>query len=318
MRDATSNELPRKQEATGSSLSVVLRRWLSGEVNERELAVLLLMPAGLLILSVVVYPLGRMVWLSFQSFILTRPRDIRFIGFANYVNMLTDESLHNSLRVTVVYVIGSIVFPAILGMTMALIVNRTFSGRWIARLAVIMPWAMPRSLSAVIWSWLLQPTSGVLNDILLRTGLVSSPVNWLGDANLAMVSLIMATTWKTAAFVALILLAGLQSIPEELYESASLDGASSKQKFLFVTLPLLKPHLLIALIFRTLNALQNLDFPYALTQGGPGTATRPLSMYVHRVTLGHLNFGYGAALALLMIAISIALTVWYMRVLRTR
>lgn len=318
MSDVASEKLSREPVDTRDHSPTALRRWLSGEVTELELAVLLLLPAGVLILSVVLYPLGRMVWLSLHSFVLTRPGDVRFIGLGNFVNMLTDESLHDSLRVAAIYAAGSIVFPTILGMIMALVVNKTFSGRWVARLAVIMPWAMPRSLSAVIWSWLLQPTSGVLNDILMRTGAVSSPVNWLGDANLAMVSLILATTWKTAAFVALILLAGLQSIPEELYESASLDGASGTQKFLHVTLPLLRPHLLIALIFRTLNALQNLDFPFALTQGGPGTATRPLSMYVHRVTLGHLNFGYGAALALLMIVISLALTLWYMRVLRSR
>ncbi len=295
-----------------------VRRLLSGDLTEGELAILLLLPAIVLIFSMVIYPVGRLIWLSVHEFRLTAPHDTPFVGLGNYMEMLQDDRFWSAMRVTGIYGVGTIVLPAALGMVLALVVNRAFRGRWLARLAVILPWAMPHSLSALTWSWLLDTSQGVVNDMLLRGGLIESRIHWLGEPDLAMFSLILATTWKTASFVALILLAGLQSISDEFYDSAAVDGAGPFQRFWRITLPMLRPHLLIALIFRTIVAIQLFDFPYALTKGGPGISTRPLSLYVYRVTLGHLNFGYGAALAIVMSLIIIVLTVTYMRVLRER
>lgn len=295
-----------------------LQRLLRGDLTDRQLAVVLMLPAAVLIFSLVIYPVGRLVWLSLQDFRLTAPHLREFVGLDNYTGMFTDSGFLSSMRVTAIYGIGSIVLPAIMGLIMALIVNGAFKGRWIARVAVILPWAMPHSLSALTWAWILNTQRGVANDILLRTGIISDLVNWLGDPTLAMGALIFATTWKTGSFVALILLAGLQSIPDEFYDSAAVDGAGPFQRLMRITLPMLRPHFMIALIFRTIVAIQLFDFPYALTQGGPGISTRPLSMYVYRVTLGHMNFGYGAALAIVMSLLIIVLTVMYMRLLRER
>jgi multiple sugar transport system permease protein len=238
-----------------------------------------------------------------------------FVGLEHFAKMFTDGRFWNSLQVLGIYGTGTIVFPLLVGLAMALIVHRVFPGRWVARAAVILPWAMPRSLSALTWSWILDSNYGLVNGTLLRLGLVSEPILFLGQSDLAMVSLVFTSTWKTASFMALILLAGLQSIPQQLYEQGKVDGTSRFQAFLHITLPQLKSSILVALIFRTIVAIQVFDTPFALTKGGPGIATEPLSLYIYRVTLNNLDFGYGSALSLFMIVLTLVAAILYIRVL---
>lgn len=298
--------------AEALALKPVLRR----EMSERTLAVILLTPAMLLGLALVIYPVARLLFLSVHKYRLTAPNIKPFVGLHNYISMFTDPRFLDASRVTIIYVAGSVILPLIIGVGMALLVNKAFRGRWIARLAVILPWAMPAALAAGTWSWILDTTYGVLNETLMSLHIISSQIPWLGAAHLAMFSLILVTTWKTASFVGLMVLAGLQSIPTELYDAAAVDGAGGIHAFWRVTLPLLRPYIMVALIFRTIVAVQVFDIPYALTQGGPGVSTEPLSMYVYEVTLNNLNFGYGASLAVFMAVISVILTIVYMRALK--
>ena len=296
-----------------------IKRLLKGDLTENELIIVLLAPAVIFLMGMVLYPLIRIINLSLHTVRLSMPwLGTPFVGAKNYIEMFTDPRFYHSLKVLGIYGSGSVFFPAILGLGMALIVNRTFPGRWLARAAVILPWAMPRALTALAWSWIFDTSYGVLNGTLMRLGLISESISWLGNGRLAMFSLIFTSTWKTASFVALILLAGLQSIPKQLYEAGSVDGARGFQAFWYITLPQLKSSFLIALIFRTIVAIQVFDTPYALTTGGPGTATEPLSLYIYRVTLNHLNFGYGSALALFMIVMTLMITVFYIFALGDR
>ncbi|MFP3959357.1 MAG: carbohydrate ABC transporter permease [Spirochaetaceae bacterium] len=293
-----------------------LRRWARGDVSERELIFLLLAPATIFLLLMVVYPLGRTIYLSMHFMKLSLPQEgTPFVGLENFVKMFTDPRFFHSLRVLAVYGVGSVVFPLLIGLGMALVVHRVFPGRWVARAAVILPWAMPRSLSALTWSWILDGSYGLVNGTLMRLGMVAEPIQFLGSSDLAMASLIFTSTWKTASFMALILLAGLQSIPNQLYEQGRVDGTNRLQAFRYITLPQLRSSILVALIFRTIVAVQVFDTPFALTKGGPGIATEPLSLYIHRVTLNHLDFGYGSTLALFMIAITLVAAILYIRVL---
>lgn len=289
-----------------------IKRLCRGDLTEKELIVVLLAPAIILLLVTVIYPTLRLIDLSLHTVKLNMPwHGTPFVGVRNYVKMFNDPHFFHSLKVLGIYGSGSIVFPMILGLFMALIANRVFPGRWIARAAVILPWAMPRALSAVTWSWIFNTDYGVLNGTLIALGLINQPISWLGRSDLAMLSLIFTSTWKTASFVGLILLAGLQSIPKQLYEAGAVDGATGFQAFWHITLPQLRSSILIALIFRTIVAIQVFDTPYALTRGGPGTATEPLSLYIYKVTLNYLNFGYGSALALFMIVVTLIISIIY-------
>ncbi len=299
-----------------AAVALAPRQAARHDMSERTLAAILLAPAIILGLALVIYPVARLLFLSVHRYRLTAPNIQPFVGLHNYVSMFTDPRFLDASRVTVIYVAGSVVFPLIIGVAMALLVNKTFRGRWVARLAVILPWAMPAALAAGTWAWILDTTYGVLNETLMSLHLISSQIPWLGAAHLAMFSLILVTTWKTASFVGLMVLAGLQSIPTELYDAAAVDGAGGIHAFWRVTLPLLRPYIMVALIFRTIVAIQVFDIPYALTQGGPGVSTEPLSMYVYEVTLNNLNFGYGASLAVFMAVISVVLTIFYMRALK--
>jgi trehalose/maltose transport system permease protein len=306
----------RREEGQTPLGAVALRPAARREMSERALAAIMLAPAMLLGLALVIYPVGRLLSLSLHRFRLTAPTIKPFVGLHNFVAMFSDPRFLDASRVTIIYVVGSVIFPLIIGVAMALLVNKAFRGRWVARLAVILPWAMPAALAAGTWAWILDTTYGVLNETLMSLRIIASPIPWLGAAHLAMLSLILVTTWKTSSFVGLMVLAGLQSIPTELYDAAAVDGAGGIRAFWLVTLPLLRPYIMVALIFRTIVAIQVFDIPYALTQGGPGVSTEPLSMYVYEVTLNNLNFGYGASLAVFMAVISVVLTIVYMRALR--
>jgi multiple sugar transport system permease protein len=196
-----------------------------------------------------------------------------------------------------------------------MLANLPFRTRWPVRLALLFPWALPLVFSGLIFAWFFDSSYGVVNDVIRRFGGGEGPL-WLTRPGLAMAAVCLAIIWKTSSFCALILLAGLQTIPDSLYEAAEIDGASRWQRFRHVTLPLLLPSIMVALIFRTITAIQTFDIPYAMTRGGPGHATETLAMYIHTNTLDFLDFGYGAALAVVMFLVSMLTTAWYLRYIR--
>ncbi len=273
--------------------------------RERRTGWLLTLPAILVLLLVYAYPIARAFVLSFFTENLSTNLEPVFTGFENYSRMAQDGRFWSSLGNTAIFTMASMVTELILGLGIALTLNQAFRGRGWVRTAAILPWALPTALIALAWRWIFNGEFGVWNDILLRLQIIAEPVSWLGDPNWAMVAVIAADVWKTTSFVAILLLAGLQSIPADLYEAHAIDGASPWQSFRQITLPLIMPQIVIAMLFRFAQAFGIFDLIQVMTGGGPGGATEMVSLYVYATVMRYLDFGYGAALVVVTFGVLI-------------
>jgi len=282
------------------------------DLSERTLAFLLLAPAAILLALIVVYPIADLVYSSFFTIQLAQPwLGEPFVGFDNYVHAFGDERFWLAVVHTAIYAVVTVPGALVLGLGLALLANLPFKRKWPVRLGLLLPWALPLVFAGLIFRWFFEYQQGLVNDVLTRFGI--EPIAWLTDPRLAMGAICVAILWKTSSFMALMLLAGLQTIPKSLYEAAEVDGASTWQQFVEITLPMLRPAIFVALIFRTITAIQTFDIPYAMTGGGPGESTETLAMYIHKTTLDFLDFGYGSTLATLMFVISMIATSVYLR-----
>jgi len=285
------------------------------DLSERALGALLLAPAGLLLLVVVVYPIATLLVNSVFSVDNANPAaGEHFVGLANYARAVEDDRFWNSTLHTVLYILVTVPGSLLIGLCLALLANMPFRVKWPVRLGLLLPWALPLVFAGLIFRWFFEYQTGVVNDLLAKFGV--EPLQWLSDPTLAFAAICVAIVWKASSFMGLMLLAGLQTIPRSLYEAAEVDGASKWQQFVEITLPMLRPAIFVALIFRTITAIQTFDIPYAMTGGGPGDATETLAMYIHKTTLDFLDFGYGSALAALMFILSMAATSGYLRYTR--
>lgn len=274
--------------------------------REQRTAWILLTPALLLLLFVFAYPILRAFWLSVFTRNLGTELQSVFSGLDNYVRMAGDGRFWQSLWATTVFTTASVVSELLLGLLIALVLNQAFFGRGVVRTIAILPWALPTALIGLAWAWIFNDQFGVVNDILRRLGLIETGINWLGDPTLAMIAVIFADVWKTTPFISILLLAGLQSIPKDLYEAYSVDGANAWQNFRNITLPLLLPQILIAVLFRFAQAFGIFDLIAVMTGGGPGGATEVVSLYIYSTVMRYLDFGYGAALVVVTFLILIA------------
>jgi len=279
--------------------------------RERRTGWALTIPALLMLALVFVYPIVRAFWQSFFTQNLGTQLQSEFSGFANLARMAQDGRFWQSLGNSAVFTVFSVLLEFILGLGIALVLNQTFKERGIVRTIAILPWALPTALIALAWTWIFNDQYGVVNDILLRLGIIQTGINWLGNPTLAMVSVIVADVWKTTPFISILLLAGLQSIPSDLYEAQAIDGATPWQSFQQITLPLLLPQIVIALLFRFAQAFGIFDLIAVMTGGGPGGATETVSLYIYATIMRYLDFGYGAALVtvtflLLVLIVAIA------------
>ena len=286
-------------------------RWR--DPSEKVLAFILLAPAFALLALVVAYPLGKLIWNSFFDLRLSGGADaVKFIAWQNYLDALSDKDFRNAAGNTLLITLITVPGALVVGLGLAMLANLPFKRRWPVRLALLLPWALPLSFVGLIFAWFFHTEYGVVNDVLRRlTGAESTM--WLLSPGYAFAAICAAIIWKTSSFMALILLAGLQMIPRSLYEAAEVDGASKWQQFCQVTLPMLMPSIVVALIFRTITALQTFDIPYTMTKGGPGNATETLAMLIHKTTIEYLDVGYGSTLAVFMFLISLAVTAVYLR-----
>jgi multiple sugar transport system permease protein len=282
------------------------------DLSERTLAFALLAPAATLLALIVVYPIADLVYSSFFTIQLAQPWiGEPFVGFENYWRAFGDERFWNAVLHTAIYAVVTVPGALVLGLLLAMLANLPFRRKWPVRLGLLLPWAMPLVFAGLIFRWFFEYQQGLVNDLLTRLGF--EPVAWLTEPKLAVAAICIAILWKTSSFMALMLLAGLQTIPKSLYEAAEVDGANQWQQFVEITLPMLRPAIVVALIFRTITAIQTFDIPYAMTGGGPGESTETLAMYIHKTTLDFLDFGYGSALATLMFVISMIATSVYLR-----
>jgi multiple sugar transport system permease protein len=281
------------------------------QAREQRTGWLLLLPALLLLALVFAYPILRAFWLSLFTQNLGTQLKLVFSGLDNYGRMAGDGRFWQSLWNTSIFTFASVFLELILGMGVALVLNQSFRGRGIVRTISLLPWALPTALMGLAWAWIFNDQYGIVNDILLRLGILQTGVSWLGDPTLAMMAVIIADVWKTTPFIALLLLAGLQSISVDLYEAHAIDGASAWQSFWKITVPLLLPQIVIALLFRFAQAFGIFDLIQVMTGGGPAGATEMVSIYIYGTVMRYLDFGYGAALVvvtflLLVTAVAIA------------
>ena len=277
-------------------------------LSERRLATYMVAPSMALIALVALWPIIYAIWLSLHEYSLIQAGVSRFaepFGLGNYQDALASSEFWHATRITVVFTVASVFLETVLGLAMALIMHSAFRGQGLLRTVVLVPWAVLTVVTAVMWKTIFDPNLGFVNT-LLGTSTV-----WLGEEPQALLVMIFADVWKTAPFMALLLLAGLQVIPSEVYEAAKVDGATAWQRFRRITLPLLTPALLVALIFRTLDALRAYDLPKVLTNGANGTET--LSLIAARTFQENRLYGEGATLSILTFLIVMIISFTYIR-----
>ena len=258
--------------------------------------ILMLAPSLAVLLSVSIYPVFNGLWLSLRNTSLVFQTDA-FIGLDNYSAMVADPKFWNAWRNTLVFTASSTALETVLGLLMALILFETFGGRGWVRASMLIPWAIPTVVTSKMFAWMFDGQNGIVNYLLRAAGLISGNINWYGSADHALLTIVIADVWKTTPFMALLLLSGLQTIPGSLAEAARIDGASEWQYFWRIRLPLLAPTLLIAALFRALDAFRIFDLVYVLTGGGPADATEVLSTLTYKTLFSALQFGPGSALS---------------------
>lgn len=261
--------------------------------------------------------LAPMLWTMWESLHL---HDLRmpwlgrpFVGLDNYLEAAADERLRSSIAHTVGFAVISVALELGLGLVLAVLMSRAMRGRAAVRVLVLLSWATPTVVSALLWRFMFDSPSGIVSTWLARIGVVDDTYVWLAAPLGAWLPIVLADVWKMTPFVAVLLLAGLESIDRSLYEAARIDGAGPWRQFVEITWPLLRPALLVALLFRALDALRVFDLVYVLTGGGPGTATESVSLYTFTALLQHLRFGYGSALSMIVFLATFLLALAYIR-----
>lgn len=282
------------------------------EKNKTVWPYLLVMPAVLVILLVVFVPVMNALLMSFQSYDLRRPKEIAFIGLQNYGEMLMDPLFWNAVLRTFLWVIFGVGFQFIFGFILALLLNRYFFARGIIRAVSMVPWVTPGVLIGLMWRWIYDGNYGVLNDLLLKMGLIHDKIPFLSQTSSSLPCVIVAIIWQGIPFFALMLLAALQEVSGELYEAAAIDGASHIQKFFFVTVPSIKNTIYITLLLRIIWVANSVDVIFNMTEGGPAYSTQTLSVYIYNKG-NALNLGYASSMAIFLAAILALVAVPYLK-----
>jgi len=286
------------------------------KMPDKYYGLLLMSPVLIVFLAVACYPLIKTIWMSM---FINRPSEPwlgqKFIGAANYIQFFQDPILWKSIYNTLYFTVVSVFFELVIGLLVAVLINREFFGRGFVRACIMMPWIIPTVIAANAFVFMYHDTFGVLNDIMVKAGIINDYVAWLSSVDTAMNSIIVADVWKCFSFMTLIILAGLQSIPHELYESAVIDGANEVQAFVRITLPLLKNTIFVALLFRTIDALRVFDMVMVLTEGGPADSTMVLMTNVYRYTFRYMSLDKGAAVSVLSFLIILVFALIYICVL---
>ncbi|MDA2920812.1 sugar ABC transporter permease [Desulfobacterota bacterium AH_259_B03_O07] len=271
--------------------------------------VLFLAPAMAVLAAVTIYPIIYVLWLSLHRRLLIFNIS-KFTGLDNYGFLLRDDRFWNAFYNTAYFTVLSVSLELVLGIAIAVLLDRAFKGKGTMRSIVLIPWAIPTVVSAKMWEWMYNSDFGILNYLL------GANINWLGSPIWAINAAVFMDVWKTTPFVALLVMAGLEIIPRDLYNSAKVDGASRWYIFTRITLPLLKPVILIVLIFRTLDAFRVFDAIYVLTGGGPANTTETLSIYAYNMLFQTLQFGYGSTISVTVFFCVGIITILYVRLLR--
>ncbi len=287
--------------ATSASIGRPRRSSATQQQQKTRLAWLLLIPTLAVIALVALYPLAQTVYQSFTDARLASGKAPQFIGLRNYSDLLRDTAFRDSIGVTIRFTLLTVIFEFIFGLGVALVINSQFRGRGVVRTAMLVPWAIPTVVSAQMWKWMYSDQYGVINDFLLRFNLINRPIAFIAQPNTSLAAIAAVDIWKTTPFVALLLLAGLQVIPGDVYEAARIDGATAIQQFLRITMPLLRPAILVTLIFRTLDSLRVFDVFYVMF--GARQDTQTMAIYNQQNLVSFSDLGYGSAISVAIFAI---------------
>ncbi|HHE55432.1 MAG TPA: sugar ABC transporter permease [Caldithrix abyssi] len=284
---------------------------------KKNTAIFFLIPALLLLFLVALFPLG-------YGFVLGLMRKMpvfgisKFVGLENFLFLLKDLRFQQSLLTTLKFTVISVPLELLLGLGFALLLREKIPGNFLLKITLMIPWAIPTVVSARMWEWIYNPEYGLLNYLLKEVGLLNNALNWLGHPFWTLPAIILADVWKTTPFAALLIYAGLQAIPEELYEAAKIDGAGALRRLIHITLPLIFPIILIVGVFRTMDAFRIFDLIYVMTGGGPANISETMSVYAYKLLFQTLQFGYGSAVSIIMFLIIALLSGLYVFILNRK
>lgn len=276
---------------------------------------LYILPTVILLCCVIFAPLAYALYISFFNI---KGLNRSFVGLDNYITILSSNYFWSSVGRTLYFTIVSVALEFVLGMLAALLLSQKFKWRGFARALLIMPWALPTVVNGVLWTWIFDTNYGALNGLLSQIGIIDKYIAWLGKGFSALNCVIFADVWKNFPMMALILMAGLQTIDHSYYESAKIDGANAFQRFWRITMPIMKPSILVCLVLRTMEAFKVFDVIYTMTNGGPANGTQVISYYTYQTSFQYSKFGYGAALSYLVSIIIMIIAVIYIRLLGSK
>jgi ABC-type sugar transport system permease subunit len=276
-----------------------------------------MLPSLFIIFGLIGYPIIKAVGMSFFEYKMTRPGNHAFIFLANYIDILSDSYFWASMARTLLFMVVSIILEFSLGIAVAQLLNTKFVGRGFLRTIIIIPWAIPITVNAIMWRWIFNPSYGAWNALLLQLGIIDKYQSWLTSPTSAMIILIACYVWKVVPLVAIMTLSAMQTISDELYEAAIVDGASKWNCFWNITLPLVKPALMVVLILKTVDAFKVFDLVFIMTKGGPMDATKTISFFAYLETFKYMDFGKGAAIAVIMSIVIGIFAYFYYRTLRS-
>jgi multiple sugar transport system permease protein len=304
--------MPRSRRFLSEQSKSAERRRLRGAGLDRSLAYLLVAPTVAVLVALSIYPILHALSLRVTSGGASQ------WSLGNFARLFADHFFLAALGHTLFYAVCALTLEFVLGLGLAVLMNKQLRGRGFFRAALLVPMMLPTVVAGVVWRLMLNPNFGAINGTLKGMGLNTAALTWTSSPRLAMLSVIAVDVWQWTPFMFLILLAGLQAIPQEPYEASLIDGSSSWQTFRHVTLPLLKPAILVALLLRTMDLLRVFDQVFILTEGGPGFATETISLYIYRTAFRFSDFGYAAAMSFVLLVITNIVSAFYIRVLQTR
>lgn len=291
-----------------------MKKYFDSIKQKSEIAFIL--PLLVMMVVFLLIPILKAVVMSFQYWYMTKPSDRGnyFYGLQNYIEVLKDPFFWNSALITFKYIVGTVILRYLLGFVSALLLNHSFRGRGLVRSLLIFPWAVPEVVAALIWILMLDKDYGIINFILMKANLISENLGYLMDPTLALPAAMVVNIWKGFPFVAIMLLAGMQSIPNELYEASDMDGASPWQKMRFITVPSIKPISKIIFLLLIIWTIKDYAIAFCLAQGGPSRATELLTIYIQQVSFKYFDFGKGAAAGMIMLFFSAIFTYYYFKI----
>lgn len=279
---------------------------------------MLITPALVLICLLILYPTVETVYNSFFDYrTQTAAQGVRFVGLKNYAKLFKDGFFWDTLGWTIVFTFASVLLELVIGMFLAVLMSRKVPGQGLIRSVILIPWAMPAIVAGIIWAQVFS-VNGFLNNVLKTAGFLEQNVPWLGSSLTAKLAILISDIWKNTPYMSLLLLAGLLTVDRQYYEAARLDGASAWKQFWYITLPLIRPTMMVTVLFRIISAMRVYDLIVAMTNGGPGGSTTTVSMYAVNTYFTYGNIGYGSALSVALLIISVIISLFFVDSLQTR